>query len=580
MQPIRSSIRSVLLATVVMGALLLLRPADAAAQLGLCNPCQKTVTSCSASGGCTTSCAPDPSKAGVQCRGGSGDACNPAEYCTDSGVCPADVKAPAGTMCRESAGACDVAEVCDGTGAPCSVIDRKVASGTVCRAATDACDAAETCNGRSSQCPADALKAAGATCRASAGACDVAETCDGTSSACPADAIKPAGAVCRAVAGACDVAEACDGASTACPTNTFAAAGTECRAAAGACDAAEACTGSSGSCPTDTKVAAGTVCRDASGVCDAAEACTGTANDCPADAVKSAGTECRGAAGACDVAESCDGAVKDCPADVLVAAGTTCRDGNGECDPGEACTGANAECPADTVVAEGTPCTEDSDLCTIDACDGAGACGHTPAADTDDDGTCDGQDPCTNVGGARTLLDASKPTLALTRINLDTTTGDDGLKLKASFDLPADKRFSDLALDLNGAHLIVDAAGGDRVIDALLPAGMSSGNGTRGWTRAKNGKSWTYADKTGAPVAGIVKVQVLDKSKADAPGRVQVSILGKDGDYPVLADDVPLAAIVTLGSQTDAAAGLCTESAYAADDCALDRKGTSLTCKR
>jgi hypothetical protein len=60
-------------------------------------------------------------------------------------------------------------------------------AGTQCRASAGACDVAETCNGTSTTCPADGYAAAGTSCRASAGVCDVAESCTGTSAACPTD---------------------------------------------------------------------------------------------------------------------------------------------------------------------------------------------------------------------------------------------------------------------------------------------------------------------------------------------------------------------------------------------------------
>jgi hypothetical protein len=61
-----------------------------------------------------------------------------------------------------------------------------------CRAAAGACDVAETCDGESAACPADALVPAGTQqCRPGAGACDPAETCDGAAAACPADAFAP-----------------------------------------------------------------------------------------------------------------------------------------------------------------------------------------------------------------------------------------------------------------------------------------------------------------------------------------------------------------------------------------------------
>jgi hypothetical protein len=58
-------------------------------------------------------------------------------------------------------------------------------SATVCRASAGACDLAETCTGFSLNCPADAKSTA--VCRASAGICDVAESCDGITNACPTD---------------------------------------------------------------------------------------------------------------------------------------------------------------------------------------------------------------------------------------------------------------------------------------------------------------------------------------------------------------------------------------------------------
>jgi hypothetical protein len=167
----------------------------------------------------------------------------------------------------------------DGTCAP-------RAAGAVCRAAAGACDVAEACNGTSTACPADQLASAGTTCRPTAGACDVAEACTGSSAACPADQLASAGTTCRPAAGACDVAEACTGSSAACPADRLASAGTTCRPAAGACDVAEACTGSTAACPADRLEPAGEVCRPAAGPCDLAESCTGSAGACPANRFK------------------------------------------------------------------------------------------------------------------------------------------------------------------------------------------------------------------------------------------------------------------------------------------------------
>jgi hypothetical protein len=61
----------------------------------------------------------------------------------------------------------------------------------VCRSSAGACDIAESCDGSSNDCPADAFQPSTVVCRSAAGVCDVAESCTGTSAACPPDGFKP-----------------------------------------------------------------------------------------------------------------------------------------------------------------------------------------------------------------------------------------------------------------------------------------------------------------------------------------------------------------------------------------------------
>ena len=81
-----------------------------------------------------------------------------------------------GSVCRAAAGPCDVADMCDGTGAACPA-DRVAAAGTVCRAKAGDCDVAETCTGREASCPRDGYRPAGTSCGAGA-------VCTGTSLVC------------------------------------------------------------------------------------------------------------------------------------------------------------------------------------------------------------------------------------------------------------------------------------------------------------------------------------------------------------------------------------------------------------
>jgi cysteine-rich repeat protein len=360
---------------------------------------------------CSASCTFEP---GFSPCTSDGNVCT-VDVCNATGTCQ-HVAGNAGTVCRASAGVCDLQEVCTGTSPTCPADAKSTAP---CRAAAGDCDLAESCNGVSNTCPADAVKPAATTCRIANGACDVAETCNGTSPLCPPDAKRTT--ECRASAGDCDAAEFCDGVGNDCPADVLAGAGTVCRGATGDCDVAETCSGSSAACPPDQK--RNTECRAAASVCDVAETCDGVANDCPADEVAPANTpcrsaggdcdlaescdgssplcptdlkrtsECRASAGDCDVAESCDGINDDCPADGFASASTECRASAGDCDLAESCTGSSADCPADQKSTE--ECRPASGQCDVaETCDGVGD--DCPADETAPDGTtCDDGNACT-----------------------------------------------------------------------------------------------------------------------------------------------------------------------------------------
>jgi len=130
--------------------------------------------------------------------------------------------------CPTEAGACGT-HVC--LAGQCVAQPR--ASGTVCRMSAGPCDVAETCDGVSTTCPADGLRPGGFVCRAATGDCDVPETCSGASPACPSNQFRPASFVCRAAVSACDATEPCSGASGTCPADGFLPNGASCAFGAG-----------------------------------------------------------------------------------------------------------------------------------------------------------------------------------------------------------------------------------------------------------------------------------------------------------------------------------------------------------
>jgi cysteine-rich repeat protein len=245
--------------------------------------------------------------AGEQCDDGNianGDCC--------SSICQYEAN---GSPCTSDGIGCTT-DVCNGSGVcqhPTSVI------GTTCRADAGACDIAETCDGVSTACPADAFELAGTSCDSDAQACTTDE-CDGGGT-CLHPAVL-AGTECRASAGVCDLAEACDGSPSDCPADTKSTA--LCRGAAGFCDVVESCDGVNDDCPADLVEPDTVVCRADAGDCDLGESCDGIGTDCPADAKEADGTPC-------DDADTCT-QTDQC------GAGTCLGSDPLDCDDGNACT--------------------------------------------------------------------------------------------------------------------------------------------------------------------------------------------------------------------------------------------------
>lgn len=263
----------------------------------------------------------------------------------------------------------------------------------------------------------------------------------------------------------------------------------------------------------------------------------------------------------------------------FVTAGTECRAGGGECDPAEVCSGASATCPAPAVKPAGAACTDDGDQCTRDECDGAGACEHPDKPDTDVDGTCDEHDDCTNVAGGQNFVATKpRPNVSFTKINTDPVAGNDGLKVSGEFALAVGSTFGDVNPAANGVRVLVENGSGTARVDQVLPSGAYGGRGTRGWKVNGAGTVWSYTDGTAAPLSGIKKMKIVDRSKS-GPRRVRVSVTGVRATYPVAGGDAPLHAVVVFGNQADAEAGLCGESNFTPSSCKLNGLGNTLTCK-
>jgi cysteine-rich repeat protein len=123
---------------------------------------------------------------------------------------------PAGASCREAAGDCDRADVCDGGSAVCAD-GRLGAADAPCRPVQEGqlCDVEERCAGGVS-CPTNTFIDADTECRQAIGKCDVPEKCTGSGPDCPADTVLPRDTACREKRNDCDQIERCDGVSALC----------------------------------------------------------------------------------------------------------------------------------------------------------------------------------------------------------------------------------------------------------------------------------------------------------------------------------------------------------------------------
>jgi len=221
-----------------------------------------------------------------------------------------------------------------------------------------------------------------------------------------------------------------------------------------------------------------------------------------------------------------------------------------------------------------------------ETCDGAAtSCpADTGLPDSDGDAVCDAQDRCTNVGAGQLFKLSPAPKAILTKINTDPVAGNDKLLLQGAFDLAAGQSFAALDPVTGGARVVLLNGAGGVELDVALPGGLYAGRGTRGWKTNRAGTKWQYVDGTNdgtlsSAFGGIFQFLMIDRSRR-SPRELMVKVQGKGGTYAVTPGDSPLQAVVVLGDQGDAAAGLCGETGFAAASCGFNGPGSTLKCQQ
>jgi hypothetical protein len=94
----------------------------------------------------------------------------------------------------------------------------------------------------------------------------------------------------------------------------------------------------------------------------------------------------------------------------------------------EECTGAaGQDCPSDTVAPSQTPCDADGDVCTVDRCDGTGACTLSEPLDCEDGNTCT-QDSCDPQNGCLSTGTPSPSCVPATRATVQVRNASEDLQ--------------------------------------------------------------------------------------------------------------------------------------------------------
>ena len=296
-------------------------------------------------------------------------------------------------------------------------------------------------------------------------------------------------------------------------------------------------------------ICAGGICGHSGNPCAGGPECAHSCNEASDNCFDASGTACTPDANPCTL-DRCDGGgACTHPAG---NAGAVCRPSAGQCDTAETCSGASPTCPADGFLPNGTAC-DDGDTCTTgDACAG-GACTAGDLTVCPPCETCVAPSGCA-VGPKPGCLAVTAPQAAF--IEVKGVSPSTGNKVAFKWKKGAATTFAQLGNPLSTdsyALCVFDSAGptSSLLLRAVAPAdGLCAGKPC--WKRlgsATAPKGWKYADKDATP-DGLTGLQ----ASSGASGKTKLQVKGK-------GSDVAIAPFPTLGglisAQVQAGNGTC-----------------------
>lgn len=265
----------------------------------------------------------------------------------------------------------------------------------------------------------------------------------------------------------------------------------------------------------------------------------------------------------CDPAEFCTAVPgQTCPANAVLPAGTQCRASAGQCDVAEQCTGTAGQlCPANGFKPASTPCDADSSVCTLDACNGSGACLFSSNLNCEDGNvctqdSCDPQDGCVSVGAPST--NCVSPVKAILKLKDRPDDTKDGVKFIWRGGPALVANMGDPTQSTRYELCIYDSGG------VRMAMGVPPGSNWRLVGVASSPKGYQYKDIT-SQHDGIKFITI----KGSNLYKAKVKVIGKGGQLP---DNAMLPFDYPITAQLYASDGMCWEAQF---DQTQTKKNTS-----
>jgi len=380
--------------------------------------------------------------------------------------------------------------------------------------------------------------------------CDGTDTCDGAGGC-----TNHAGDPC---AGGPECAQTCNEAAQNCfdpVTTSCTGDGTVCTD--DHCDGAGACihTANTASCDdglfcNGTDTCAGGACHHSGDPCTGGGECANLCNEAADNCFETPGTPCTADANVCTL-DQCDGT--GACTHPPGNPGTVCRAAAGSCDVAETCTGMSAACPPDGFETDGTPCSDGNACTSGETCTG-GACGGGSTI------VCPLCQTCDTVGGCFVGPRAGcKHPVAAKKASIDfqDRTPDDTDQVKWKWGDGQATTFADLGAPLTADDyaLCVYDASSNLVVSFPAPAGGTCGTKPcwkqTGPSTAPNGYKYKDATRSQNGLDTLIL-----KSGTDTKAKVTFKAKGPNIPMPSLGFALPL----TVQLQREG--GSCWESAF------------------